>query len=100
MKEEQKQHLVDIMKSDEELGLYEQEIKLEDIFNDEKKENLKKFIDEINNPAEPNQALKDAAEMYNEEDLKTAFLDGWELRDGDLPFSKAKNKWFNEFKKK
>ena len=38
--------------------------------------------------------------MYSEEDLKDAFLDGWELRDGDLPFSKAKKKWFNEFKKK
>jgi hypothetical protein len=37
---------------------------------------------------------------YSEEDLKTAFLDGWELRDGDLPFPKAKNKWFNEFKNK
>jgi hypothetical protein len=36
---------------------------------------------------------------YSEEDLKTAFLDGWQLRDGDLPFSKAKKKWFNEFKK-
>jgi ribosomal 50S subunit-associated protein YjgA (DUF615 family) len=93
-KEQQKQALIDIMKSDEELGLYDdteinrielvckdcsdsledctcikstidfprQEIKIEDIFNDEKKENIKKFIDEINNPSQPNQALKDAAE--------------------------------------
>jgi hypothetical protein len=38
------------------------EIKLEDVFNDEKRENIKKFIDEIKNPSEPNQALKDAAE--------------------------------------
>ena len=37
---------------------------------------------------------------YSEEDVKNAFLDGWQLRDGDLPFPKAKNKWFNEFKKK
>jgi hypothetical protein len=37
---------------------------------------------------------------YSEEDVKNAFLDGWELRDGDLPFLKAKNKWFNEFKNK
>jgi hypothetical protein len=36
---------------------------------------------------------------YSEEDLKNAFLEGWIARDGDLPFSKAKNKWFNEFKK-
>ena len=41
-----------------------QEIKMEDIFNDDKKENLKKFIDEIKNPSEPNQALKDAAHRY------------------------------------
>ena len=37
---------------------------------------------------------------YNEEDVKNAFLDGWQLRDGDLPFPKAKKKWFNEFKNK
>jgi len=63
-KDEQKQHLIDMMKSDEELGLYDEsrEIKVEDIFNDEKRENIKKFIDEIKNPSEPNQALKDAAE--------------------------------------
>jgi hypothetical protein len=184
-----KQALIDMMKSDEELGLYDdteinrielvckdcsdsledctcikstidfprQEIKLEEVFNDEKKENIKKFIDEIQNPSEPNQALIDAAERYiagdnynryyddfpkqetldeaaeriisdmgwiwentessarmvarhcakwqqersySEEDVKNAFLDGWELRDGDLPFTKAKNEGFNEFKKK
>ena len=37
---------------------------------------------------------------YTEEDVKNAFLDGWQLRDGDLPFPKAKKKWFNEFKNK
>lgn len=37
---------------------------------------------------------------YSEEDIKNAFLDGWQLRDGDLPFPKAKKKWFNEFKNK
>ena len=63
-----KQALIDIMKSDEELGLYDEslEIKLEEVFNDEKKENIKKFIDEIKNPSEPNQALKDAAQRYQE----------------------------------
>jgi hypothetical protein len=49
--------------------------------------------------------LEQAKEMekqqgYSEEDVKNAFLDGWQLRDGDLPFPKAKNKWFNEFKNK
>jgi len=37
---------------------------------------------------------------YSEEDVKNAFLDGWQLRDGDLPFPKAKKKWFNKFKNK
>jgi hypothetical protein len=65
-KEQQKQHLIDMMESDEELELYDEsrEIKLKDVFNDEKKENIKKFIDEIENPSEPNQALIDAAERY------------------------------------
>jgi len=40
-----------------------------------------------------------AERMYTEEDVKNAFLDGWQLRDGDLPFPKAKKKWFEEFKK-
>ena len=40
-----------------------------------------------------------AEKMYTEEDVKNAFLDGWQLRDGDLPFPKAKKKWFEEFKK-
>lgn len=101
----QKQHLIDMMKQDEELGLYDeplrkqfsanvegskefnemckeepkerlkkilgtkhpkQEIKLEEIFNDDKKENIKKFIDEINNPYQPNDKLKQAFEKYSE----------------------------------
>ena len=70
-KEEQKQHLIDMMKSDEELGLYEgpkqerldcpydftsrctmgrcdckpkQEIKIEEVFNDKKREQVKQII--------------------------------------------------------
>jgi hypothetical protein len=39
------------------------------------------------------------ARSYSEEDVKTAFLDGWQLRNGDLPFSKAMKKWFEQFKK-
>ena len=60
VKDEQKQHLIDMMKGDEELGVYEQidqnnpvtkgstalvkEIKLEDVFNDEKREKVKQVI--------------------------------------------------------
>jgi len=45
-KDEQKQHLIDMMKQDEELGLYDEsrEIKLEDVFNDEKREGVKRVI--------------------------------------------------------
>jgi hypothetical protein len=43
---EQKQHLIDMMKFDEELGLYDEsrEIKFEDVFNDEKREGVKRVI--------------------------------------------------------
>jgi hypothetical protein len=45
-KQEQKQHLIDMMKGDEELGLYDEsrEIKFEDVFNDEKREKVKRVI--------------------------------------------------------
>jgi hypothetical protein len=45
-KEEQKQHLIDMMRGDEELGLYDEsrEIKFEDVFNDEKREGVKRVI--------------------------------------------------------
>jgi hypothetical protein len=45
-KEEQRQHIIEIMNSDEELGLYDEsrEIKLEDVFNDEKREGIKRVI--------------------------------------------------------
>jgi hypothetical protein len=46
VKSAQIQHIVDMMKGDEELGLYgeSREIKPEDIFNDEKREGFKEFI--------------------------------------------------------
>ena len=45
-KQEQKQHLIDMMESDEELGLYNEsrEIKIEDVFNEEKREKVKQVI--------------------------------------------------------
>ena len=44
--------------------------------------------------------VKEQERSYSEEDVKNAFLNGWQLRDGDLPFPKAKKKWFEEIKKK
>ena len=121
-KEQHYQYLIDIMKSDEELGLYDdteidrielvckdcsdsledctcikstidfpkQEIKLEEVFNDEKKENIKKFIDGITNPAEPNQALKDAFEKYSE------YLEDYENKDTYEHGFKDGAKWQQE----
>ena len=93
-KKQKKQHLIDMMKADEELGLYDEPFrhKVETIPTEEILANRSNAYEFIN--------FENSERMYNEEDLKNAFLDGWELRDGDLPFSKAKKKWFKEFKKK
>ena len=100
------------------------EIKIEDIFNDEKRENIKKFIDEIKNPSEPNQALKDAAHEYfkrgqlgfeKASDTERAFLNGakWQqersyseedMREaykyGKIYDMTSFEEWFEEFKNK
>ena len=99
-KEEQKQHLIDMMKGDEELGLYEQidqnnpvtkgstalvkEIKLEDIFNDEKREGAKRVIHQhkvlkglyLINPAH----LEMTSNGYGE------FPDGYKLTDKGIQY--------------
>ena len=89
-----KQALINMMKDDEELGLYDEPFKhkVEVLSKEEilaNRSNAYEFID-----------FDKQERMYSEEDLKSAFLDGWQLRDGDLPFSKAKKKWFEEIKKK
>jgi hypothetical protein len=88
-----KQALINMMKDDEELGLYDEPFKhkVEVLSKEEilaNRSNAYEFID-----------FDKQERMYSEEDLKSAFLDGWQLRDGDLPFPKAKKKWFKEFKK-
>ena len=112
-------------KADIEIG-YKQEIKLEEVFNDEKKENIKKFIDEINNPSQPNQALEEAAEnkyglsnqysknrigfiegakwqqerMYSEEEVMDILLLSYSsISDKSLAGADLR-KWFEQFKKK
>ena len=85
-KEEQKQHIIDMMKSDEELGLYEQtkcycghittcdcgpeqEITLEDIFNEEKKQGVKELIDK-----HKQETLEEVAErLFPKEKYPTSF---------------------------
>ena len=108
------QAIIQMMQDDEELGLYDydwckgkvvlprEEIKLEDVFNDDKKENIKKFIHEVKSiPTEEilanrcnayefidfdkQETLEEAAERnYNEQKLNTytpynfkdAFIEG------------------------
>jgi hypothetical protein len=60
------------------------------------KEPTKANLDRLNEQAKE---MEKQQQCYSEEDMKTAFLDGWQLRDGDLPFSKAMKKWFEQFKK-
>ena len=85
-KDGQKQHLIDMMKSDEELGLYDEsrEIKLEDVFNDEKREKVKQVIHQhkvlkdltLVNPAH----LEMTSNGYGE------FPDGYKLTDKGVQY--------------
>ena len=61
---------------------------------------MKEFKTINQNKADMEIGYKESKQMYNEEDLKNAFFEGWIAGIGDLPFPKAKNKWFKEFKKK
>jgi hypothetical protein len=134
----QKQHLIDIMKQDEELGLYEQtkcycghtttcdcgpeqEILLEDIFNDEKRQGVKELIDkhkqetleEAKNNALNNYehvegnlystSFKNGFEIgvkwqqeisYSEEEVLYLLYKLWEANPRNI------KEWFEQFKKK
>ena len=90
-KEEQKQHLIDMMKSDEELGLYDEpgvkeikEIKLEDIFNVKNREGAKRVIHQ-------HKVLKDLT-LVNPAHLQMTsnghgeFPDGYKLTDKGIQY--------------
>ena len=59
-KEKQKQALVDMMKNDQEMGLYNEPITLSE-------KDTEIFFNEIENPSEPNEALIEAAQKYETE---------------------------------
>ncbi len=59
-KEKQKQALVDMMKNDQEMGLYDEPITLSE-------KDAEVFFESINKNSEPNQKLKDAAKRYSDE---------------------------------
>jgi hypothetical protein len=64
-KEKQKEVLTQMMGDDEELGLYDEPITLSE-------KDAEVFFNETQNPAEPNEALVEAAKRYNEDDKKKA----------------------------
>jgi hypothetical protein len=66
-KEKQKEALVEMMKNDQELGLYDEPITLSE-------KDAEVFFNEIENPSEPNQTLVNAATQYNE-DIKKNEID-------------------------
>jgi len=59
-KEKQKQALVDMMKNDQKMGLYDEPITLSE-------KDAEVFFNEIENPSEPNEALIEAAQKYETE---------------------------------
>ena len=75
-KEKQKQALVDMMKNDEELGLYNEPITLSE-------KDAEVFFNQIENPSEPNETLVNAAEKYNAEKKKVEIA-STNLEDGTL----------------
>ena len=66
-KKRQRDLLAEMMKNDQELGLYDEPITLSE-------KDADVFFDEIENPSEPNEKLKEAATQYNE-DLKKNEID-------------------------
>ena len=120
--EDSKQTIIDMMKGDEELGLYD-EIQPEQIWNEEKKKGIKQLIQD-----HKQETLKEAAErlfpnkmeeydifligarwqqerMYSEEDMKSAFEVGFSIGyERDVHAINENNRickeWFEQFKKK
>jgi hypothetical protein len=87
-KEEQKQHLIDIMKSDEELGLYDEpgikEIKIEDVFNDEKREKVKEVIHQ--HKVLKGLSLVNPAHLIMTSDGYGEFPDGYKLTEKGIQY--------------
>ena len=85
-KEEQKQHLIDMMKGDEELGLYDEsrEIKLEDVFNDEKREGAKRVIKQ--HKVLKNLSLVNPAHLQMTSNGHGEFPDGYKLTEKGIQY--------------
>jgi hypothetical protein len=83
---EQKQHLIDMMRGDEELGLYDEsrEIKVEDIFNDEKRENVKRVIHQ--HKVLTNLSLVNPAHLQMTSNGHGEFPDGYKLTEKGIQY--------------
>ena len=111
-KEEQKQHLIDMMRGDEELGLYDESKKETTL-----EEAAEKYSNKIMDDGESYHGFKagakwEAKRRYSEEDMKEAFRAGrmvknykaeWEETYSDemtsCKYADFKE-WFEQFKKK
>ena len=76
-KEEQKQHLIDMMKGDEELGLY-------DIFNDEKREGVRRIIHQ--HKALKGLSLVNPAHLQMTSNGHGEFPDGYKLTEKGIQY--------------
>jgi len=99
-KEEQKQHLINMMQGDEELGLYESWVK-----DSEKESDLSDLNDRANAFwLGYRTGIKAKERMYSEEDLKEAFRQGQDNMDyseiSGWDSKLTEQKWFEQFKKK
>ena len=76
-KEKQKQALVDMMKNDQEMGLYDEPITLSE-------KDAEVFFNEIENPSEPNETLIEAAQTYEAEKKKETDSDSTNVEEVTL----------------
>ena len=85
-KDEQKKHLIGMIKSDEELGLYDEsrEIKIEDIFNDEKREGGKRVIQQ--HKVLKGLSLVNPIHLFRVSDGHGEFPDGYKLTEKGIQY--------------
>jgi hypothetical protein len=84
-KEKQKQALVDMMKNDQEMGLYDEPITLSE-------KDAEVFFNEIENPSEPNEALIEAAQKYETEKKNEIDSDTTNVEEDEVTLTDAEKK--------
>jgi hypothetical protein len=107
-KEEQKQHLIDMMRDDENLGLYEepkQETTLEEAAvkiypNNEYEDELYCDIGEVYREKFVEGAKWQQERMYSEEEVLDLLVEFTDSRGKDFITFKDIQEWFKQFKKK